>query len=399
MICNKGDKMNKKPKTITVTVKDIYSLYQLKYDCETIKSLIPAINNRVAIFGIIPYISLAVNNFLEMLDPQIRDNIANINQIEDVRLKLKVFDDRYSKSKRMILNIDYLQNENFKNLLKFEFLKEMKIYYNLGIFTNKDKVIVGNTQYDYYLLQDNGMLKKNLSDVVSYYEASPDNFNLNDVAGQKSFEYVRTCREIIMFACEALSAYDGPTKIRSGNSIIDIYHSDLNTNTSSIFLSKDCDKGSVLYILHILTSLNYLLYVLNDLEEVDYGWWLKTNYIAYYYSIRRLKSLHEYYIQNKPMPKDLYDLFGDLGLNKAPFINGSSEFRNCAMHSSFTNENQKFMISSLYLDNTKPLFGLVETCFDGKSYEEVKKEVKDEMKRISDILSQWLDIQSLNIRH
>ncbi|MGR5609356.1 hypothetical protein, partial [Enterocloster clostridioformis] len=50
------------------------------------------------------------------------------------------------------------------------------------------------------------------------------------------------------------------------------------------------------------------------------------------------------------------------------------------------------------LDRKKPLFGLVETCFDGMSYKDLKDSVVLEMKRISDILSQWLETQSLSIK-
>ena len=54
-------------------------------------------------------------------------------------------------------------------------------------------------------------------------------------------------------------------------------------------------------------------------------------------------------------------------------------------------------ISSSKLDRQKPLFGLVETCFDGMGYKALKDSVVLEMKRISNILSQWLEIQSLSI--
>ena len=76
----------------------------------------------------------------------------------------------------------------------------------------------------------------------------------------------------------------------------------------------------------------------------------------------------------------------------------NSTFRNCMMHPSLADKNGKSIISPAYFDRTKPLFDLVETCFEGMSYTELKNSVILEMKRISNILSQWLGTQSLCIK-
>ena len=55
-------------------------------------------------------------------------------------------------------------------------------------------------------------------------------------------------------------------------------------------------------------------------------------------------------------------------------------------------------IFSSNLDRNKPLFGLVETCFDGMNYKDVRDPVILEMKRISNMLSHWLETQSLYIK-
>lgn len=55
-------------------------------------------------------------------------------------------------------------------------------------------------------------------------------------------------------------------------------------------------------------------------------------------------------------------------------------------------------IHKIVSERQKPLFGLVETCFDGMGYKDLKDSVILEMKRISNILSQWLEIQSLSIK-
>jgi len=67
------------------------------------------------------------------------------------------------------------------------------------------------------------------------------------------------------------------------------------------------------------------------------------------------------------------------------------------MHPSLADKNGNSIISSK-LDRQKRLFGLVETCFEGMSYSEVKSSVIAEMRRISDRISEWFDTQSLNIK-
>ena len=148
-----------------MTTNDYLSLLQIKYDCETVYGLIKSLQqDGVTSFGSIPYFTLTAATILEMLSSkEIKIEIPYSARIKDIRMKLKIFEDRYSKSQKMLLAIDYLQNEIFKNKLTFSFMKNWNIHYNLGIYTNKDKIVIGNTQYNYYLLQDNRFLKKNLN--------------------------------------------------------------------------------------------------------------------------------------------------------------------------------------------------------------------------------------------
>lgn len=132
------------------------SLLQIKYDCETVYGLAKSLQqDGVTGFGIIPYFTVTAATILEMLSSnEIKLEIPYSARIKDIRMKLKIFEDGYSKSERMLLAIDYLQNELFKNQLTF--LRNTGLFIdNLGIYANKDKIVIGNTQYNYYLLQDN----------------------------------------------------------------------------------------------------------------------------------------------------------------------------------------------------------------------------------------------------
>lgn len=381
-------------------ISNYLSLLQLKYDCETICSLIPSLQrDGITAFGVIPYISLTTASALEFLDSYKNDVLpkSDILQIQDVRLKLKVFEDGYSKSKKMILNIDFLQDQVFKNMLRFNFMRNWNIHLNLGIYTDADKRVVGNTQYNYYLLQDNRFLKKHTEEVAKAYSISPNKFNLTEQSEKASYEYAYKCGQVIGSVRSGFSNFDTPVSITVKNNPINYYYADYNTNIkSSLFPSGDDGKATTLYLLHTLSTINFLLYILNGYEKDDNGWWLKLNYISYYYAIHKLRDLQQHLIQNKLCTPDISDYFVAIGLDNSKYLNSS--FRNYVMHSQLTDKDGSMLITKENLDKAKPLFGLVETCFDGKTYNELKQLIIFETTKISNILSEWLGIQNLHIK-
>lgn len=378
---------------------DYLSLLQLKYDCETICSLVSSLQkDGVTSFGIIPYISLTTASALEILtyDKNLFQE-SEILQIKDVRLKLKIFEDGYGKSKKMLLNIDYLQNQVFKNMLKFGFMKTWNIHKNLGIYTDANKRVVGNTQYSYYLLQDNRLLKKSIDKVAEAYSASLDRFNLDEQTGRDCYEYAYKCGQIIGSIQSGFENFDAPVSIATKRNVVQYHYADYNTNVkSSLFPAGEDGKATTLYLLHILSTINFLLYVLNPYEDDDYGWWLKVNYIAYHYAIHKLTDLQQYFTQNKLMTEAISNYFDELDIENAPYINGT--FRNCVMHSQLVDKNEIAIIDPAYLDKSKPLFGLVETCFNGMDYQRFKLSLVSETIKISNVLSRWLKIESLQVK-
>lgn len=381
-------------------ISNYLSLLQLKYDCETVGSLVPTLKrDGILVFGLTPYFSLTVASAIEFLEfsPNGIPDELDILKIQDVRLKLKVFEASYSKSKRMILNIDFLQDQIFKNELAHDFMKNWNIHYNLGIYTDSEKRVLSNTQYNYYMTQDNRLLKKKISEIATLYSISPQKFNLNEQTGKDLNEYGRKCGQMLGSVRSGLSKFDSPVEIVINNNHIDYYFADYNSNLkTSLFPTGEDGKGVVLYLLHTLSTINILLYALNGYEKDDYGWWLKANYISYYYAIHKLRDLHQYLLQNRLLTPDISDYFTELGLDDAKYL--SSNFRNYVMHSKLTDKNGKMLINTKELDKGKPLFGLVESCFEGLSYEALKKSIKYEMTKISDILAQWLGTQNLNIQ-
>lgn len=386
--------------SFTNTICDYLSIQQIKYDCATVYSLIMSMQrDGITSFGVLPYISLVTSSILEFVGSSVNTMLSKIDilRIQDVRLKLKVFEDGFSKSKRMVLNIDYLQDQVFRDMLKYKFLKSLNTHYNLGIYTDAQNRVVGNTQYNNYLLQDNRFLKKSVKEVANSYSLSPDKFNMNEQTEKDMFEYAYKCGQVIASAHIGLSADDIPLSVAIKSNTVKYRYVDLNTNTMSlIFPFGEDGKATWLYLLHILSTINFLLYVMNGYILDDYGWWLKINYIVYYYAIHKLLDLQRYLIDKKLLNQNISDCFNAIGLDHTKFM--SVPFRNYAMHSQLKDKNGEILISIETIDQSKPLFGLVETCFAGMTYEELKSSVRCELAKISSVLSQWLGVQALRTK-
>ena len=73
----------------------------------------------------------------------------------------------------------------------------------------------------------------------------------------------------------------------------------------------------------------------------------------------------------------------------------TSSFRNCMMHYGLKtdDDNHYPIIESQYLDYEKPLWGLVESCYNGTSYSELKNRIENKLDIMADSLKRWLDIQ------
>ena len=181
--------MNKIDKEIKLKPEEC-SVIQIYYDCKTITSLFYSIKeNYIAGIAFIPYISLfcwEALDFFEKLGIVFNVKENDVFSLTDVRLKLKIFENKYSKAKNMILNCDYLQDYIFKNKLKFDFMKEWNIHYNLGIIFNNEKEIVGNSQYGYYIFQDRKLLKRKIEYVKSLFDTSNIKY---DYAPEEYIEY------------------------------------------------------------------------------------------------------------------------------------------------------------------------------------------------------------------
>ena len=384
--------MNKIDFQVKLTPEEC-SILQIYYDCKTIKSLFESIKeNFIAGIALIPYMSLFCWEALEFfrkigLDFDIKGN--DTFTLADIRLKLKIFESKYSKAKNMILNCDYLQDYIFKNKLSFECMKDWNIHYNLGIMFNNKKEIVGNSQYGYYIFFFFFLLKRKIEYVIGLvvtsnikYEYAPEDYlGYGKYVGEIIGSFLRYFGE--------LNVQD--VNIQTNKINTNMLYKDFNSN--KLYRNED-DKIIALYLLHILTFINSTIRLLGECEKDDTGWWLRIYYIAYYYAIERLEDIKNHIDNNEIENSNFNELLTQIQLNNN-FMNG--DFRNCMMHYGLKNKENRFIIEEQKFNLDIPMMGLVESCFDNLDYFELKRKIKLELENISQVIDNILNINKSNL--
>lgn len=370
-----------------------YSLLQINYDCKTIISLSESLNeNAIPAINITPFLSLfcfeAVNYFKKYnlkIDLPKNETFS----LEDVRLKTKLFEQKYGKAKKMILNCDYLQDYIFKNKLRFECMKNMNVHYNLGIYVNQSDDIIGNTQYGYYIFQDAKFLKKSIKNVESIVDKNEVNFSPEP---KEFYDYGVYCGLIIGEIRNYFLKLGVDVVVKSNKKTLPIYFQDFNTNKhfKTMVLSNE-DKALQLYLLHIQSFVNTSIKLFNEFEKDDYGWWLRLYYITFHYAVTSLKDIKNHLQHQRQLTDEIKEYYAGLGIENSKLLN--TRFRNCMMHYDLLDKEGKFLILPKYENENIPMFGLVESCFGGLTYAELKTNVLFELEKISDILSEWLGIK------
>lgn len=349
-------------------------------------------NNSTISLGLPPFLALTAYAPIEYLSSHGYDLNIDTNLLENTRLKLKILEDSYGKSKKVLLNVDYLQNEIFKAPVKLNFFKKHNLFGNLGIYANSAGQVLYNTQYAYYIFQRNNLMRHSLKTLQAEYLNNPEQFL---ISSQKVFEFASNCVKIIQLVYNGLNENkDLKNNIPSINTSFNLYEHQLyyeDLNTNCLFKHNMEQKPPWLFLLHILSTINFAIYGIGVYQQQhnNISLWIKIKYITYFYAHKKLISLEEHLKQNKLMTEDFKSLFNNCNLTDTKFI--STNFRNVLMHSSFTDKNGTFLINKEYFDINKPFFGLIESCFNGISYVEFESELDSRLTNISKILHEWLN--------
>ena len=335
---------------------------------------------------LIPYTSLFCHEAITYLE---RKGYTNLIQptgrysIQDIRQKAKFFDMSIAKLLKSIDNIDIEQNQQFIEAMKYSELGNWNVHNNLGIFYTREKKVVGNSHYAYYLFQDEKSVSSEQrtsgQPVISEEDIKSFAYDLGGIIGAISSSLEQVSDFIV-----AETLFQG----------IDIYSQDFNTNRC-ISPGREHTKIIRLFLLHVLTSIGYILNVLRETIVNDTGFLLRIEYITYHYTMVRLEKMLKYcksngaIFENTRLPQMLseFDFRNMSGLR-------NSDFRNCMMHFGLRHNSDRFFISEKSFNLSVPFCGLVETCFEF-DFEEYKTKVEEQLAFIYSILEVYLGISEL----
>ena len=366
----------------------VAELYILKRDCEIVKKFSQS-KNPIIMVALIPFVSLfcfEALDYFKKKDAPIAFEQSSRYSIKDVRNKMKFFDVRMNQLLNTIRNVDALQDKQFINYMKYSEIAYWNIHDNIGIYYDQNHHIISNTHYSYYVFQDEKLIKKKLEQSSDLFEDDPR------IPPEEMRTYGYDIGFIIGAISESLAVVGDfvTSDIHIESGIID--SKDFNTNR--ICCGSDIYKIIKIFLLHVLSSINFVLYVLKKCTIRDSGWILRVEYITYHYLLRRLSELEAYIKKESSELNDynLLELFRELAIEIEGNELINSDFRNCMMHYGLKTEDDRILIKEEYFNLAIPLCGLVESIYN-KSYWDFQSLIEDELEKISEVLSCYLDLE------
>ncbi|MCI6272063.1 MAG: hypothetical protein MR601_03840 [Erysipelotrichaceae bacterium] len=333
----------------------------IREDAETIYSLLQTEGDAVFAMGIIPYYVLFVQSCQEYMGENFLQESMQKN-FKDIRNHIKAYSERFEKSLKRVAFVDDTQNEYFKNQLRFNFLKNINIHFNLGSYWTDTGVIIGNTQQ--------------LADFLSVKNM------FDPTLEEKSYKMGCQIGSFVAAVREGFSNFLNDLVVERPHKSIKInYYCDINTNNKNKLFLRNTLKELNLFFLHLLCNMNFVKYILRPLLTDGNTWMFRVEYIVSYYTLRALERFKNYCRSNKHKYVETEGLIEIIKEGEKIF---KTQLRNCMMHYNLNGSN---VIMPEYID--KPFYGIIESCFDGMSYQRYLVELHN----LSDKIISYLELQ------
>lgn len=312
---------------------------------------------------LLPYICLCCNEALNFLEYNLESDQLSQSPINhtQVRNKLKLFSDRYGKSIKQIKFTDSQQDRKFKEKLRFKWMESWNLHYNLGIYCNTEGHVVGNTQFVSFLLQN-------------------PSFTIEE-NNESIYEFAIFLGSVLQMISQDLNSFESELQINEKEISMNWLYRDYNTNKNfNRFPDVQDGKDLTLFLLHLLSTVNFLRYELPKYINSKNPLLIRIKYITSYYVNESLNRLGKIEIPHKLLIKQ------EVG-NRAVF---NSSFRSCMIHYGFYNK-KVCAIKDEHLKGN-PFFGLVESCFQGISAEDYQQSLDNKIIRLSENIEKILAI-------
>lgn len=347
----------------------LISIRIMQEDAESIYSLIQTERDSVFTMEMIPYYALFVQAFQEYWGENLLpESVAK--DLKDIRNHIKIYADSFGKSQKRVTSVDDAQDEDFKEQLRFEFLKKINIHLNLGTYWTDNRQIIGNTQQLADFLSLESMFDPKLKE--KFWQM-----------GHYIGEFVNSVRE----GFAVFLSY--PIVERECTAISVNYYYDVNTNTNNNLFLKEHSKKINLFYLHLLCNMNFVKYILRPLFKEGNTWVFRVEYIVSYYTLRALERLKNYCENNKDLDIEVKEICNILKEGKLLF---TTKLRNCMMHYNLENAG---VISIENIDN--PFYGIIENCFDGMNYQEYLVALHNLFNKIITFLNNQFDFSNVKL--
>lgn len=351
-------------------IEQLISVRIIQEDAEAIYSLMISENDPVFAMEVLPYYALFVQSCAEFLGGGIlTEQIAA--EIKNIRNYIKAYSDSFGTSKKRITSVDSEQDEVSRAYLKYDFLKNWNIHLNLGTYWSEDGHIVGNTQQ--------------LSDFLKV----KDVFD----ADVKEEMYV-LAQQIASFVVSVRAAFaksiDPPQISRKMSGIAIKKHYDINTNRQEKLFKKTTRKEINLFLLHLLSNINFVNYILKECFSEHNLWLFRVEFVSTYYTFRALYRLHNYCENNELKEIDVVSLRELLSTGEPLF---KSEFRNCMMHYGLEGRG---VLKEEHIE--KPFYGIIETCFPDLNYEAYSHLLRGFSASLTRYIEQFFDCSGIELK-
>lgn len=330
---------------------------------------------------LIPYTALFCYEVIAYMKKKRQD--INIEQtgsysIKDIRQKAKFFDLSLNKLFQSVDNVDSLQNDYFISLMRYPKLGAWNIHDNLGIYFDDDKNIVSNTHYAFYVFQDEKAICK-----------PHDTMCGHEVIGKEVQLFAYDMGRIIGSISSGLDCIRDFMIADFDSSKISLHSQDFNTNRCTT-LGNEKYKTIRLFLLHVLSSIGLILFVLRKAIIRESGLLLRFEYITYHYALLRLDGLTKFCNVSKDFFDDhkLVEMLNSIDYKNADGLR-KTEFRNCMMHFGLTDKDGNSLIFDNEFNLAVPLCGLVESQFN-MTYDEYKIKLEVQLMTIYRKISDYL---------
>lgn len=353
----------------------------IKRDFDLLKKIATQLKPELQI-QLTPYTALFCYEVLDYLNKhgrQIELAPSSRYSIKQIRQKAKFFDLSINKLLQSVENVDELQNNYFITVMRYPQLGSWNVHDNLGIFYDKQGNIVSNSHYAFYVFQDEKAISR-----------PHDTMSGQNIDGEEVKSFAYDMGRIIGSISSALSCIsDFVVSDVTPQSII-LFNQDFNTNRC-IGAENLKYKTIRLFLLHVLSSIGFILYALKAAIIRETGLLVRFEYISYHYALLRLDGLLKFCAENSSAINDakLIRMLSNIDFTNSDNLR-KTDFRNCMMHFGLTDKNGFPLISEEKIDLALPFCGLVESQFN-MSYEDYRSKLENQLTLLYEMIKEYLD--------